>query len=47
MNSDEFEHTKEMVAKFGNPGGVGEQLQKELMEKAKTSENWVRLYTRL
>ena len=42
MSDEEFECTEEIVAEFGKPGGVGEQLQKELMEKAKTSENWVR-----
>ena len=41
VSNEEFERTKEIVAEFGKPGGVGEQLQKELMEKAKTSENWV------
>ena len=43
MSSEEFEKTKEIVAEFGKTGGVGEELQKMLLERAATEENWVRL----
>ena len=32
MSDEEFECTEEIVAEFGKPGGVGEQLQKELAD---------------
>ena len=41
MSSEEFERTKEIVAEFGKPGGVGEELQRGLLERAKIEENWV------
>ena len=43
MSNEEFERTKEIVAEFGKPGGVGEQLQRELMERAESTDSWVRL----
>ena len=37
----EYENTKNVVAEFGKPGGVGEKLQKKLMDKAHYSDNWL------
>lgn len=41
MSDEELEKTKKVVAEFGRPGGVGEQLQKKLFERAEEKENWV------
>ena len=41
MSIEEFEATKRIVAEFGKPGGVGEQLQKKLLERADARESWV------
>lgn len=40
---DELEHTRRIVQKFGCPGGLGEKLQRELINRAKHSHNWVRI----
>lgn len=37
----EFEQTKRVVAKFQEPGGVGEKLQQLLVERARTTPNWL------
>lgn len=37
----QFEKTKKIVEKFGQPGGVGEKLQNQLQKYATTQENWV------
>lgn len=37
----EYENTKNVVAEFKKPGGVGEQLQNKLLEKASKSDNWL------
>lgn len=42
MSSEEYERTREIVEEFGKMGGVGEELQRLLLERAKTRENWVR-----
>ena len=42
VSNEEFERTKEIVAEFGKPGGVGEELQRRLLERAETKESWVR-----
>ena len=36
-----FENTKTLVEEFGRRGGVGEQLQKKLIERHAQRENWV------
>jgi choline O-acetyltransferase len=41
VSSEEFEKTKKIVAEFGRPGGIGELLQKKLLERAEAKENWV------
>ncbi|XP_052388389.1 carnitine O-acetyltransferase [Carassius gibelio] len=38
---DELEHTRRIVQKFGCPGGLGERLQRELVNRAKHSHNWI------
>ena len=40
VSREEFERTKKIVAEFGRPGGVGEELQKKLLQKAENTENW-------
>ena len=37
----EYAQTKRVVADFMKPGGVGEQLQRKLEEKASKSDNWL------
>ena len=41
MSREEFERTKKIVAEFGRPGGVGEELQKKLLQRAEAKESWV------
>lgn len=38
---NEYENTKKVVADFKKTGGVGEQLQNKLLEKASKSDNWL------
>uniref|UniRef100_A0A673NEH3 Carnitine O-acetyltransferase-like n=1 Tax=Sinocyclocheilus rhinocerous TaxID=307959 RepID=A0A673NEH3_9TELE len=38
---EELEHTRGIVQKFGCPGGLGENLQRELIKRAKHSHNWI------
>uniref|UniRef100_A0AAR2KPS9 Choline O-acetyltransferase n=1 Tax=Pygocentrus nattereri TaxID=42514 RepID=A0AAR2KPS9_PYGNA len=37
----QFQKTKTIVDKFAKPGGVGEILQKKLLERREKTENWV------
>lgn len=39
---EQFKKTKEIVEKFGAPGGIGEFLQKKLLERSVQKANWVR-----
>ena len=41
LSADELERTKHIVNEFGQSGGVGEVLQKALVQRAKTQDNWV------
>ncbi|XP_016329935.1 carnitine O-acetyltransferase b isoform X1 [Sinocyclocheilus anshuiensis] len=38
---EELEHTRGIVQKFGCPGGLGENLQRELIKRAEHSHNWI------
>ncbi|XP_051769607.1 choline O-acetyltransferase-like isoform X2 [Ctenopharyngodon idella] len=41
VSKTQFRKTKAIVETFGKPGGVGEKLQKQLLEKREKTENWV------
>lgn len=41
ISPEELSHTRELVAEFRKPGGVGERLQKGLERRARKTENWV------
>uniref|UniRef100_A0AAY4BRP0 Choline/carnitine acyltransferase domain-containing protein n=1 Tax=Denticeps clupeoides TaxID=299321 RepID=A0AAY4BRP0_9TELE len=45
LPQDELDHTRKMVQKFGQGGGLGEKLQQELEKRARHSHNWVRNFT--
>jgi len=38
---EQFHKTKAIVEKFGAPGGIGQFLQKKLMERSDHKANWV------
>lgn len=42
VTKEELEKTKQLVEEFGKPGGQGEELQAELLQRAKERDNWVR-----
>lgn len=41
VKEEQFKKTKAIVEKFGAPGGVGELLQKKLLERRDKTTNWV------
>ncbi|XP_073346370.1 choline O-acetyltransferase-like [Pagrus major] len=41
IKEEQFKKTKAIVEKFGAPGGVGELLQKKLLERRDKTTNWV------
>ncbi|XP_024141426.1 choline O-acetyltransferase [Oryzias melastigma] len=41
VKEEQFKKTKAIVEKFGAPGGVGEVLQKKLVEQREKTINWV------
>nr|XP_015818485.2 choline O-acetyltransferase [Nothobranchius furzeri]XP_015818486.2 choline O-acetyltransferase [Nothobranchius furzeri] len=41
VKDDQFKKTKAIVEKFGSPGGVGEVLQRKLLERREKTANWV------
>ncbi|XP_048027235.1 choline O-acetyltransferase-like isoform X2 [Megalobrama amblycephala] len=41
VSETQLRRTKAVVETFGKPGGVGEKLQKQLLEKREKTENWV------
>ncbi len=43
ISEEEFEKTTAAVTEFGAEGGVGEELQRLLHERAKTKDSWVRV----
>ena len=44
VSEDAYKKTEVIVNKFSEPGGIGEQLQKILLDEAQTKDNWVILY---
>ena len=42
VSAEEFARTEQIVAKFQEPGGQGEFLQKHLQDFAEKVDNWVR-----
>ena len=42
LSEEELAETKRQAEEFGQPGGVGEWLQKKLQERAASRESWVR-----
>lgn len=42
IDEKQFRKTKAIVEKFGAPGGVGEVLQKKLLERRDKTSNWVK-----
>lgn len=41
LTEEEFVRTKAAVTEFQQPGGIGEQLQTALIERAESSRNWI------
>lgn len=41
LNELDFDNTKKIAADFSKNGGVGEKLQKLLVERSKSTENWM------
>ncbi|EGZ16952.1 hypothetical protein PHYSODRAFT_559750 [Phytophthora sojae] len=41
VTKEELEKTKQLVEEFGKPGGQGEELQAELLQRAKERDNWL------
>ena len=41
ISEEELGHTRDLMAEFLSPGGVGERLQKGLERRARKTENWV------
>ena len=41
LNEAEYETSKRCADEFGKAGGVGETLQKLLIERSKSTDNWV------
>lgn len=41
LTEEQFDKTQAIVKQFGAPGGVGELLQRKLMERREKTANWV------
>ncbi|XP_077350911.1 choline O-acetyltransferase [Festucalex cinctus] len=41
LTEERFQKTQEAVKRFGAPGGVGELLQRKLVERREKTDNWV------
>ncbi|CAG0889904.1 unnamed protein product [Cyprideis torosa] len=41
VDEDEFQTTEKLVAEFGRPGGIGQELQVMLEQRARQTENWL------
>ncbi len=44
LNETEFENAKKCANDFVKEGGIGEKLQKLLVERSKSTDNWVFLF---
>lgn len=42
LNNEEFENTQKLALDFIKKDGIGEKLQKLLVEKSKKTDNWVK-----
>ncbi len=45
LNKNEYEQAERVAVDFLKPDGVGQKLQKLLVQKSKTTENWVTFST--
>lgn len=43
VSAEQYEQTCRLVAEFGQKDGLGEYLQRKLVEYAETKDNWVRI----
>lgn len=43
VSAEQYEQTCRLVAEFGKKDGLGEYLQRKLVEYAETKDNWVRI----
>ncbi|EDV22543.1 uncharacterized protein TRIADDRAFT_28550 [Trichoplax adhaerens] len=41
VSDEQYAKTEALVKEFGKPGGIGEQLHQVVVEKAKTTKNWL------
>lgn len=46
VSEDAYKRTEMIVNEFVKPGGIGEQLQKILLQTAETKDNWVIIYNK-
>lgn len=44
VTDEEFQVTEEIVKRFGSSNGIGAKLQSLLENRAKATENWVRMF---
>lgn len=42
VSDEAYRKTEQLVRQFGAPGGVGEKLQRILVQAAEEKDNWVR-----
>lgn len=41
---EQFRRTKAITEKFGAPGGLGERLQRKLLQRREVKSNWVNFW---
>lgn len=44
---EQFRRTKAITEKFGEPGGLGERLQRKLLQRREDKANWVNFWRNL
>ena len=44
LSENDYENTKKIVEEFSRNNGLGQQLQRILVERSKSTENWVNSY---